>query len=92
MFKLLSNEGNDKKFKIKQHNLDDYFKFDSSSIDSLKLVSDRMGQSTLKTIYGLFNQCSTSQGQRLLMQWIRQPLVDVNKISLIFFLINTLKK
>ena len=56
MFKLLSNEGNDKKFQIKQHNLDDYFKFDSSSIDSLKLVSDRMGQSTLKTIYSIKNQ------------------------------------
>jgi DNA mismatch repair ATPase MutS len=52
-----------------------------------------MGDSTIKTLYNLLNQCRTSQGQRLLMKYIRQPLVDVNKIGLIlfFFQINTLK-
>ena len=87
MLKLLSDSGNDKKFKIKSHNLHSYLKLDSSSFKALNLLPDRLEQSALKThsIYGLLNQCCTSQGQRLLMQWIKQPLVDINKLG--FFLI-----
>ncbi len=87
MYKLLSDEGNEKKFKIKTHSLHSYLKLDSSSFKALNLLPDRMEQSTLKThsIYGLLNQCCTSQGQRLLMQWIKQPLVDINKLGMVLY-------
>lgn len=83
LLKLLSDSGNEKKFKIKSHCLHSYLKLDSSSLKALNLLPDRMDQSSLKThsIYGLLNQCCTTQGQRLLMQWIKQPLVDINKLG-----------
>lgn len=62
-----------------------YLKLDSSSFKALNLLPDRSNeQSIIKTssIYGLLNQCCTTQGQRLLMQWIKQPLIDLNKLGI----------
>lgn len=85
-FKLLSDANNDKKFKIKPHNLNNYLRLDCAAFKALNLLPERSDQQTFKSqsLYGLLNKCATNQGQRLLMQWIKQPLVDLNKLGNLF--------
>ena len=33
------------------------------------------------SLYGVLNKCRTAMGQRRLLQWIKQPLLDVHEIG-----------
>lgn len=82
--KLSSDTSNDKKFKVMGYNLNNYLKLDSGAFTSLNLLPNRSDPMSLKktnSVYGVLNKCCTMQGQRLLTQWIKQPLLDIHKIG-----------
>jgi DNA mismatch repair protein MSH2 len=56
---------------------------DSGAFRSLNLLPGQRDHNSNKThsVYGLINRCCTPQGQRLLTQWLKQPLVDIHKIE-----------
>jgi len=79
---LLSDESSFGQFALTPFDLSQYMRLDSAAVKALNLlpaVSD--GGNKNMCLSGLLNQCRTAQGQRLLSQWVTQPLMDLRKIE-----------
>lgn len=69
-------------YKLYQHDLDQYMKLDASAVRALNLIpGPRDGANKNMSLYGLLNKCKTPLGTRLLGQWLKQPLMDVEEIQ-----------
>ncbi|KAK8850438.1 hypothetical protein IAR55_004356 [Kwoniella newhampshirensis] len=69
-------------FRLHHHDLSQYMKLDASALKALNLMPSPNDQGGNKntSLYGLLNRCKTSQGQRLLGRWLKQPLVNLHEI------------
>lgn len=79
-------------FSIVQHDLDQYMRLDSSAMKALNLMptpgqgsigsgpSSQNSAARSSSLFGLLNWCKTSAGTRLLGQWLKQPLMDIDAI------------
>lgn len=62
-------------------------RLDASALTALNLMpGPQDGSQKSMSLYGLLNKCKTAQGSRLLMQWLKQPLLSVEEISKCYYI------
>ncbi|XP_004363541.2 Msh2 protein [Capsaspora owczarzaki ATCC 30864] len=79
---LLSDASNFGQFRIKPFDLGQYMRLDAAAVRALNLVASPLdGGNKTMNLTGLLNKCKTAQGQRLLAQWVKQPLTNLAQIE-----------
>jgi DNA mismatch repair protein MSH2 len=80
---LLNDNVNFGAFAITTHDLSQYLRLDRSALRALSVFTEpgQGGVNKNDSLFGLLNKCKTSQGTRLLAQWLKQPLVNADHIS-----------
>nr|CAD7426843.1 unnamed protein product [Timema monikensis] len=79
---LTTDSSNFNQFSLSTMNWSQYVHLDSAAVKALSLIPPP-GVTTTQahhSVIGLMDRCKTPQGHRLLAQWMKQPLRDLNTI------------
>ncbi|CAD0051528.1 unnamed protein product [Aureobasidium pullulans] len=77
----MSDSSNYGQYQLYQHDLSQYMKLDASALKALNLMPGPKDGSKTMNLYGLLNHCKTPIGSRLLAQWLKQPLMNLEEIE-----------
>ena len=77
---LLADEANFSAYQLQSVDLAHHLRLDGSAARALSLDTVP-GEPASCSLPGLLNKCLTPQGQRLLPQWLKQPLIDQSSIG-----------
>lgn len=80
-FQLMSDDTNFGHYELYNHDLAQYMKLDASALKALNLMPGPRDGAKNMSLYGLLNRCKTSIGTRLLAQWLKQPLMNLEEIE-----------
>lgn len=78
---LMSQPNNFGRFELIQHDLSQFMRLDSSAMKALNLMPGPRDGSKTMSLFGLLNKCKTVAGTRLLSQWLKQPLMNLDDIE-----------
>ena len=78
---ILSDPSNFGQYQLYQHDLSQFMKLDASALKALNLMPGPRDGSKNMSLYGLLNHCKTPVGSRLLAQWLKQPLMNLEEIE-----------
>ena len=78
---VLHDPSNFGQYQLYQHDLSQFMKLDASALKALNLMPGPRDGSKTMSLYGLLNHCKTPVGSRLLAQWLKQPLMNLEEIN-----------
>jgi len=78
---LLQDDSNFGRFKLRNYDLSQYMKLDSSAVHALNLFPQPTDSNRNMNLFGLLNKNHSAAGTRLLSQWIQQPQLDLDEIN-----------
>jgi DNA mismatch repair protein MSH2 len=90
---LISDPANHGRCCLVMHDTGRYMRLDSSALRALNVLPERSSAASANaapaegsaaagfSLYGLLNKCRSPKGRRLLLRWLKQPLVDGKEIT-----------
>mmetsp|Transcript_48662 Transcript_48662/g.95398 ORF Transcript_48662/g.95398 Transcript_48662/m.95398 type:complete len:948 (-) Transcript_48662:170-3013(-) len=78
---LLRDESGFGRFKLRTFDLSQFMKLDKAAVEALNLFPQPTDSDKNACLYGLLNKGKTASGSRLLMQWLKQPLLELAAID-----------
>ncbi|KAG8982990.1 MutS-like protein, partial [Tulasnella sp. 427] len=83
---LMADDTNFGQYTLKHHDLSQYMRLDASALRALNLMPNPQRDHGAKnmSLFGLLNRCKTAQGVRLLGGWLKQPLINLHQIRVMY--------
>jgi DNA mismatch repair protein MSH2 len=78
---VMHDPSNFGQYQLYQHDLSQFMKLDASALKALNLMPGPRDGAKTMSLYGLLNHCKTPVGSRLLSQWLKQPLMNLDEIN-----------